>query len=142
MSLPPCGIASRELSARLRIAVARWLGSTVAKQVSSLNTDSISMCSPSVGRSSLAVSMISVLISTSLGCSGLPARERPEDAGSGPAPRARGLVDHPGDGGKLCGSFSRQRRPRISMVPVMTVRILLKSCAMPPVELADRFHLL
>ena len=70
MSLPPSGIASRALSARLRSAVASWLGSTIARQISSSNTDSISTCSPSVGRSSFAVSMISVLTSVSRGCSG------------------------------------------------------------------------
>src|ERR1700746_3609873 len=115
ISLPPLGIASRELSARLSSAVASWLGSTVARQVSSSKADSIWICSPSVGRKSLAVSIISVLTSTPRGCSGLRAPGADSDLGRlqrrppgeceqmlrelGAAPRR--LVDHLGDSRKL-----------------------------------------
>src|SRR3569833_1341530 len=63
-------MASRALSARLRIAVVSWLGSTIATQFSSSNTDSIWICSPSVGRNSFAVSTTSELMSISRGWSG------------------------------------------------------------------------
>ena len=131
MSLPPSGMASRALSARLRIAVASWLGSTVARQVSSSNTDSISICSPSVGRSSFAVSMISVLTSVSCGCSGcLRAKASRCWVRSAPRDAASSIILVMA---ASCGSSSTASA-RISIVPVITVRILLKSCAMPPVS--------
>ena len=93
-------MASRALSARLRIAVVELVGIDDREQISSSNTDSISICSPSVGRSSFAVSMISVLTSVSRGCERLLAREREQMLGEIGAARG-GLVDHPRDGGEL-----------------------------------------
>ena len=69
-SLPPSGMASRAFSARLRIAVESWLGSTSAVQASSASSGVIWICSPSVGCSSFAVSSTSALTSISRGCSG------------------------------------------------------------------------
>ena len=100
MSLPPSGMASRALSARLRIAVASWLGSTIAGHASSSNTDSISTCSPSVAPQQLGG------IDDQRVDVGLPrlerllAGERQQMLGELGAARG-GLVDHPRDGGEL-----------------------------------------
>ena len=69
-SLPPLGMASRALIARLSTAVASWFGSASAVHASSARSGVISMCSPRVGCSSFAASSTSALTSTSSGCSG------------------------------------------------------------------------
>ena len=63
-------MASRALSARLRIAVESCVGSIIAVQSRLRRSNSISICSPSVGRNSFAVSMTSALMSVSRGSSG------------------------------------------------------------------------
>ena len=131
ISLPPSGMASRALRARLRIAVASWLGSTIAGHASSSNTNSISTCSPSVRCSSFAVSMISVLTSVSFGSSGcLRANASRCWVRSAPREAASSIIRVMA---ASCGS-PLTASARISIVPVMTVRMLLKSCAMPPVS--------
>ena len=121
------------------MAVASWLGSTIAGQLSSSNTDSISICSPSVRRSSLAVSMISVLTSVSCGSQRLLAGEREQMLGQIGAARGR-LVDHPGDGGELRlvldGIGQDLDRPGDDGQDIVEV---MRDAAG---ELADRFHLL
>jgi hypothetical protein len=113
------------------MAVASWLGSTMATQASLLNAVSISTCSPSVGRSNFAVSRISMLMSVSRGCSGCR-RAKASKCWVRSAPRAAAssiiLVI-----AASRGSFPTASA-RISIVPVMTVRMLLKSWAKPPVS--------
>src|SRR5437588_26908 len=63
-------MASRALSARLRIAVESWPGSTSVGQASSVSCGMMVICSPRVGCNNLAASSVSALTSISRGWSG------------------------------------------------------------------------
>src|ERR1700722_7689511 len=135
-------MASRALSARLMSAVESWPGSTSAGQASSSNTDSISTCSPKVGRSSFAASTISVLTSVVRGCSGW----RRVAAGEGEAalgqlgPANGGLVDHAGDldEARIAGDALLQDLDRAGDHSEDIVEVVGDAAG----ELADRLHLL
>ena len=92
VSLPPSGIASRALSARLRIALVSWLGSISACDVSPASIMWTSICSPSVGRSRLAASITSVDVDLAR-LQRLLAGEREQALGQIGAARG-GVVDH------------------------------------------------
>ena len=77
-----------------------WFGSTSAVHASSASSGVISMCSPSVGCSSLAASSTSALTSTSTRLQRLLAGKGEQMLGQVGAAFG-GFVDQPGDGGEL-----------------------------------------
>ena len=130
-SLPPLGMASRALSARLRIG-----GGELVR---------IDQCGPGVlGQQRRDLDVLAERRMQQLG--GLQHQRIDVDlerlqrllAGKGQQMLGQigaafgGFVDQPGDGGEL--GLSATASSRMPMVPVMTVRMLLKSCATPPVS--------
>ena len=132
VSLPPFGIASRALTARLSSAVVSCAGSATACQASSSSIASISICSPSVGRSRFAVSRDQRVDvdRARLAAAGVARRRAAAASARRRASRPRR------SSGRSRRAAAGRRTPsaRISIVPVMTVRMLLKSCATPPVS--------
>ncbi len=124
-------MASRALMARLTSAEVSWLRSTSAGQAWSLNAVSISICLPSVGASSLTTSSTRALTSVSSGRNGCFLAKASRFAVSCDARSAASLIILAIDAS--AGSCLTPSA-RISIVPVITVSMLLKSWAMPPVN--------
>ncbi len=70
VSLPPCGIASRALTARFSTAFSSWFGSAKIRQMPPASTVSIATASPSVRRISSDMPPTSRLGSSATGSSG------------------------------------------------------------------------
>ena len=139
ISLPPSGMASRAFSARLRIAVVSWLGSTSAGQASSASCGMISICSPSVGRSSLAASSDQRIDVDLARLQRLLAGEGEQMLGQLRAALG-GIVDQLGDGGELgpVGDRVGQDADRAGDDGQDVVEVVGDAAG----QLADRVHLL
>ena len=131
VSMPPSGIASRALMARSSSAELNCPRSTNAGQTSLSSVIAISICLPNVNDSNCAVSLTSPLMSISAGCSGcFLAKASRLDVSRAPR-SAASLISFAT--AASCG-LSLTPSARISIVPVITVSMLLNSCAMPPVS--------
>ena len=130
---PPFGMASRALTARLRIASSSCDGSASAGHRFVRQTQSCTaMCSPSVRCSSVTELRDDVVEVEIARLQRLLAREG-EQRWVSCAPRVGGLVDRLDDRREL-RIAAQASSDSSSVMPMMTVRMLLKSCATPPVS--------
>ncbi len=131
LRMPPLGMASRPLMARLRIASSNCAGSTRTGQRSAPGCSSTTICSPRVRRSMVAICGSPWLRSTMAGCSGW-LREKASSRRVSSAPRsappsASWMVSRNSGSEAACSAA-------ISRLPMMMPSRLLKSCATPPVS--------
>ena len=130
-TLPPSGMASRALTARLTSALSNWLGSTSALSgVSAMSSSSV-MFSANACRMSLAACVMRLRISRHCGASGCwRAKDSSRLVSSAPL-RAAFWINSSSSRTSARGSSSSS----ISVLPMMIMSMLLKSCATPPVSL-------
>src|SRR5574341_215077 len=128
-SRPPCGIASRALTARLTTICSIWAGSAVTRPRSGSSAVTSSMCSPISRWSIWTTPATTWLRSSTLGwsiCLRLKASSWRVRAA------ARSAVFLISSTSRRSGSSAGRRRSMSSLRPVTTVSRLLKSWAMPP----------
>ena len=129
VSLPPPGIASRALTARLRITCSIWPGSALIVPRLEASAVRSSTSSPINRRSIFSRSETTVLRSMATGCKTC-LRLKASSCRVRPAARSPAFLISSTLWRR--GSWACNRLRTRSLYPLMAVSRLLKSCAMPP----------